>query len=104
MAASTVVKSEVKREGGQMRIESSLNAGTATEVDHAIAEMFYGLNIASHKINHPLVKNAFNVMRTAPASYMLPSRDRMGYDLLDSTALRLQVCVSVCACVCVCAD
>eukprot|EP00966_Prymnesium_polylepis_P275865 6374068-Prymnesium_polylepis.1 len=46
--------------------------------------------IQANKIGHPLVKKAFNAMRTAPASYKLPSADRLAYDLLESTTAKLQ--------------
>eukprot|EP00966_Prymnesium_polylepis_P044931 1040766-Prymnesium_polylepis.1 len=89
-ALAETVKPEVKPERGQVGIRQSLESGKAGEVDHAIAEMFYGLNIPANKIDHPLAKKAFNAMRTAPASYKIPDRYRLGYDLLDSTTAKLQ--------------
>ena len=83
-------KPEVKFEKGQTGIKASFESGKAGEVDNAVAEMFYGLNLPVHKIDHPLVRKAFNAMRTAPASYKLPNRARLGYDLLDSTTANLR--------------
>eukprot|EP00966_Prymnesium_polylepis_P256089 5915785-Prymnesium_polylepis.1 len=91
LALAEPVKQEVvKMEKGQIGIRASLESGKADEVDSAIAEMFYGLNLPPNKVNHPLVKKAFKAMQTAPASYKLPSADRLGYDLLESTTAKLQ--------------
>ena len=85
-----VSEPRVKREAGQLGIRQSLESSKAEEVDMAIAEMFYGLNIAPSKIDHALVKKAFYAMRMAPAAYTLPNRFRLGYDLLDSTTASLK--------------
>ena len=82
------VKTEFKF--SQQNIKSSMNASTAADVDAAIAEFCYGCNISANIISHPLFKKMYEKMRTAPASYKLPTRDRINGDLLDSTVARLK--------------
>lgn len=74
----------------QVGIHSSIIAHKSTECDDAIAEMWYGLNLLAAKIEHPLVRKAFTVLKYAPASYVLPTQHRMNGDLLESTTSRLR--------------
>ena len=74
----------------QVPIQSSLASGISEEVDQAIAEMWYGLNIPAYKVDHPLVKKCFKKLRTAPASYVTPNQKRLYGDLLEKTTASLQ--------------
>ena len=82
------VKQEKK--GGQQTIKASLNASAAQEVDDAIAECFYALNITPSVAEKPLFKTMIQKLKTAPASYVPPTRHRLMDDLLDSTTARLK--------------
>lgn len=74
----------------QQGIKSSINAGKAEDVDVAIAEAFYGLNISPAIADKPLWKNMVTAIKSAPASYTSPDRKRLMSDLLDSTTHRLK--------------
>ena len=85
-AANPPVKVESKfKAGTQQGIQASLKAGTKVEVDEAIAEFFYGCNVAPAVVDHPLFKKLIKTTQTAPASYKPPDRNRLTGDLLDST-------------------
>jgi hypothetical protein len=83
-----VVKQEFKM--SQQGIRSSLSSATSAEVDAAVAEFVYGCNIPPRIIDHPLFKKLCTAMKTAPATYKPPYRQRLTGDLLDSTTLRLK--------------
>jgi predicted nucleic acid-binding Zn-ribbon protein len=84
------VKPEPKMFGGQQNIMASLNAATKMEVDDALAEMFYALNITPNVADSPWFKKAVAKLKKAPASYVPPNANRFRYDLLDSTTARLK--------------
>ena len=76
-AASELPRPEEKfRPKGQQSIQASLSASTAAEVDDALAEMFYGCNISPSIAEHPLFKKVVTKLKTAPASYKPPNRQR----------------------------
>jgi hypothetical protein len=83
-------KFEFKQPGKQQGIQASINSSLGSECDDALAEMWFGLNIPASNLAHPLVKRAFAVLKSAPASYVLPTRHRMNGELLDRTAKRLR--------------
>jgi hypothetical protein len=87
-------KPSIKQEGkpvlAQQGIRNSLLSATSVEVDIAIAELIYGCNIPPAIVAHPLFKKLVTVMKTAPATYKPPDRNRLTGDLLDSTTLRLK--------------
>ena len=74
----------------QQGIAASLAAATALEVDDAIAEMFYGLNIPAKVIEKPLFKKAIAAIKSAPSSYVPPTRARLMDDVLQRTTERLR--------------
>jgi hypothetical protein len=83
-----VVKQEFKL--AQQGIRSSLSGATSAEVDAAVADFVFGCNIPPNIVDHPLFKKLCTLMKTAPASYKPPYRQRLTGDLLDSTTLRLK--------------
>ena len=84
------VKSERKLPLGQIGIRASMASGIAEDVDNSVADFFYGCNVAPATVEHPLFKAMLASMRTAPASYKTPTRQRLSGDLLDSTTQRLK--------------
>ena len=85
--AESVAAGEAKAKAklGQQSIQSSMYAGKAEACDKAIGEFFYGLNVGASKGSHPLFKDLVEALKTAPASYQLPTRQRMLGDLLEKT-------------------
>eukprot|EP00966_Prymnesium_polylepis_P305402 7057197-Prymnesium_polylepis.1 len=90
MKTESVVKSEVKPKMGQQKIQASLSGAAAEGVDVAIAEAFYGLNLAPNITRSPLWKKMVEKIKTAPASYKSPDDSRLMGDLLDSTTAKLK--------------
>jgi hypothetical protein len=87
----TIVKQESTQKAlSQQGIKASINASTAIDVDDAVAEFFYGCNVPANIANHPLFKKMVTKVKTAPASYKSPDRDRLGGSLLERTTLRLR--------------
>ena len=88
-----MVKSEhstASKGGGQVSIMNSLKSAAAADVDAAIAECFYGLNIKPNVVDAPLFKKMVQKIKTAPASYKAPDRHRLLGDLLDTTTNKLK--------------
>ena len=88
--ADSVAAGEAKAKAklGQKSIQSSMysgNAGKSEACDKAIGEFFYGLNLGASKVSHPLFKDLVEALKTAPASYQPPTRQRMLGDLLEKT-------------------
>lgn len=61
----------------QQDIQSSLSSGKAISVDNAIADFFYGCNIAPSVAGSPTFKHMVESLKAAPASYKPPNRDRL---------------------------
>ena len=58
--AATEVKSEEKK-FSQQGIRTSMQSSTAVDIDEALAELFFGCNIAPAVIEHPLYETGGGV-------------------------------------------
>eukprot|EP00966_Prymnesium_polylepis_P063221 1467315-Prymnesium_polylepis.1 len=59
-------KVKLEKPGGQIKITSVMNSAAAADVDSAIAECFYALNIKPNVANAPLFKAMVNKIKTTP--------------------------------------
>ena len=75
---------------GQQTIRASMQASSSAEIDDVIAEFFYGCNVEPAIADNPLFKKMVMKLKTAPASYKPPDRNRLSNDLLESTTARLK--------------
>lgn len=82
--------SKNKKTYAQQDIKSSISSGTAITIDNAIADFFYGCNVAPAVANHPLFKRMVEQLKAAPASFKAPPAVRLLGDLLDSSTQRLK--------------
>ena len=72
--------------------QPALSFGTnhAEACDKVIGELFYACNLPAALADHPKWKRAVEVLRTAPASYKPPNRQKMYTTLLDTTVSSLR--------------
>jgi len=76
------------RPAGQQGLNFALNHVEAC--DTAIAELFYACNISAAVADHPKFKKLVTVLKSAPASYKPPDRNKLHGPLLDGTVSSLQ--------------
>lgn len=75
---------------GQLSIEQSMSVATSNVIDEAIARLVYAENLSFTITASNHFKHLLWVMRTAPASYKPPHRNRLSGDLLDTTVRQLR--------------
>ena len=83
--SSSTVAPYIPPTRGQLTIQESMLPASNGEVDEAIAQFFYGCNISSRIVNHPLFIRMVKKLRQAPLRYKVPDRGRLSNDLLDTT-------------------
>jgi len=76
------------RPAGQQGLNFALNHVEAC--DTAIAELFYACNISAAVADYPKFKKLVTVLKSAPASYKPPDRNKLHGPLLDGTVSSLQ--------------
>ena len=88
--SSSTVAPYIPPTRGQLTIQESMLPASNGEVDEAIAQFFYGCNISSRIVDHPLFMHMVKKLRQAPPRYKLPHRGRLCNDLLDTTYSNLK--------------
>lgn len=74
----------------QPQIDDVLASLTAEEMDGKVADFIYGAGLPLHIVQSPQFSAMLSAARRAPPSYKLPTKNRMGGDLLQATVKRLK--------------